>query len=235
VITLYTFGPAFGLPDPSPFCMKSLAHLQMTGLPFETAVCDPRKAPKGKGPWMDDGGSVVPDSTFIRWHLEERHGVDFDGALSEEQKATAWAFEKMCEDHLYWALVYERWMLDENFQKGPRFFFEEVPGLLRPLVIRMVRGGLEKALHGQGFGRHSYAELQRLAIRDLEAISVFLGDKPFLMGDAPCGADAAVHAMVSGLLCELFQTPVQAAAAMLANLVRYRDRGLAAWYPDFDG
>ena len=31
MITLYTFGPKFGLPDPSPFCMKALVLLKMAG------------------------------------------------------------------------------------------------------------------------------------------------------------------------------------------------------------
>ncbi len=233
MITLYTFGSNFGLPDPSPFCMKALALLNMSGLDYETAPCDPRKAPKGKGPWMDDNGTVVPDSTFIRWHLEEHHGVDFDGALSEEQKSMAWALEKMCEDHLYWAMVYERWILDENFDKGPRSFFDIVPAPFRPLVVAKIRRDIRRDLHGQGLGRHTHNEIQRLAIRDLDVLSNFLGDKPYLMGDSPCGADAAIHGVVSSMLCELFQTPVQAAAAARPNLVAFRDRGLVKWFPGF--
>ena len=36
MITLHTFGPAFGLPDPSPFATKGLVLLKMSGLPFKT-------------------------------------------------------------------------------------------------------------------------------------------------------------------------------------------------------
>ena len=36
MITLYTFGPAFGLPDPSPFVMKAEVLLKMAGLPYRT-------------------------------------------------------------------------------------------------------------------------------------------------------------------------------------------------------
>jgi len=33
MITLYSFGPAFGLPDPSPFVTKAATLLKMAGLP----------------------------------------------------------------------------------------------------------------------------------------------------------------------------------------------------------
>ena len=50
MITLYTFGPAWGLPDPSPFVTKAIVLLKMSGLPFETDTSGFRKAPRGKLP-----------------------------------------------------------------------------------------------------------------------------------------------------------------------------------------
>src|SRR5438445_637107 len=69
VITLYNFGPGFGLPDPSPFVMKVETLLKMAKLPYRTDTTGFAKAPKGKIPYIEDDGVVVPDSTFIRWHL----------------------------------------------------------------------------------------------------------------------------------------------------------------------
>lgn len=232
MIKLYTFGPNFDLPDPSPFCQKSVAQLRMSGLDFELDTCDPRKAPKGKGPWMDDNGTVVPDSTFIRWHLETRHGIDFDPGLSEVQKATAWALEKMCEDHLYWVMMYERWAIDENFEKGPRTFFDIAPAIVRPLVARSVRKGVLRSLDGHGFGRHTHEELVQIATRGFDSLATILGDRPYLFGDVPCGADATIHAWVAGFMTDFFRTPTQAAIKEHANLVAYRDRGLAEWFPE---
>ncbi|MGI9409563.1 MAG: glutathione S-transferase N-terminal domain-containing protein, partial [Hyphomicrobiaceae bacterium] len=87
MLILHTFGPAFGLPDPSPFCMKAMALLRLSGLEHRCAPGDPRKAPKGKLPYLVDGDDIIPDTTFIRWHLEQKHGVTFDAHLTEEQKA----------------------------------------------------------------------------------------------------------------------------------------------------
>ena len=91
--TLYVFGPNFGLSDASPFCMKALVLLKMAGLSFQTGDCDPRKAPKKKGPFLIDDGETVPDTTFIRCHIEKKYGFNFDAGLSEEQRGVSWAVE----------------------------------------------------------------------------------------------------------------------------------------------
>lgn len=95
MITLNGFGPAFGLPDPSPFVTKVDVLLKMAGLEFRTDANDFRKAPKRKLPYIDDGAILVADSTFIRWHIEEKYGFDFHRDLPSEERAVAWAFEKM--------------------------------------------------------------------------------------------------------------------------------------------
>ena len=232
MITLYTFGPRLGLPDASPFCVKAEVLLKMSGLPYRSEHNALGKAPKGKLPFIDDGGTIIADSTFIRWHLEQVHGIDFDAGLTAEQKAAAWAFEKLCEDNLYWGTVHARWMIDANFDKGPRQFFDFAPALIRPLIIAKVRRDVRRNLRGQGFGRHSGADIDRLVIHGYDAIANYLGPKPFLMGDTPCSADATVWAWVGGGLCPVFETPVRRAIERHANLVAYRDRGLARWFPE---
>jgi len=59
MITLYTFGPHFGLPDASPFVMKAEMLLKLSGLPYETNTRGFGKAPKGKLPYIRDGEAVV--------------------------------------------------------------------------------------------------------------------------------------------------------------------------------
>ena len=232
MITLYAFGRRFGLPDPSPFVTKAEVLLKLAGLPFETNTQGFNKAPKGKLPYIDDAGTRVADSTFIRWHLESRHGIDFDKGLTPEQKGIAWAAEKMCEDHLYWAIIDSRWMVAENFAKGPKHFFDSAPAPLRPLIIAMINRQVRRNLKGQGLGRHSRPEIERLAIADIEALARILGDKAWLMGPEPCGGDATVWSFVAGALCPLFESPIRSAAERHANLVAYRDRGYARWFPD---
>jgi hypothetical protein len=131
----YTFGPGFGLPDPSPFVMKAEVLLKIAGLSYRVDSNGFSKAPKGKLPYIDDDGERIAHSTFVRWHLEKRHKVEFDRGLSEEHCAVAWAFERTAQDHLYWALLDARWMNDANFDQGPRNFIQAAPAPIRPQIV----------------------------------------------------------------------------------------------------
>jgi glutathione S-transferase len=230
MITLYSFGPYFGLPDPSPFVIKAMLLLKFAGLTFEENRHGFRRAPKGKLPYIDDDGTIVPDSTFIRFHIEKKYGFDFDAGLEPEQKAAAWAIEKMCEEHLYWSLVATRWCDDENFAKGPAQFFNPVPALVRPAVQALVRRRVKKRLNSQGFGRHTPAEQDTLAIADVDALSALLGDKLYLMGERPCGADATVFGFIASFLTPVFASKVRSATERYQNLTDYRDRILGQYF-----
>jgi glutathione S-transferase len=232
MITLFTFGPNFGLPDPSPFVTKAETLLKMSGLPFRTDPSGFSKAPKGKLPYIDDDGERIADSTFIRFHLQKKYGIDFDRGLDTAQRATAWAFEKLAEDNLYWSVMDARWTDDANFDKGPRQFFRGVPAPLRPFIVAMVRRQVRKGLHAQGTGRHSPDEIVALATRGIDSISDYLAQKPFFMGADPTGVDATIFAFVAGLLCPAFDTPLRTAAERHDNLRTYVGRMTARYYPE---
>ncbi len=235
MITLFTFGRLFGLPDPSPFVAKAEVLLKMSGLPYRTDTSGFNKAPKGKLPYIDDDGTIVADSTFIRWHLEMRHGTVFDTGLTDEQKGIAWAVEKLCEDNLYWVIVDSRWIIDPNFDKGPRAYFKDAPALVRPLITGMVRRKVRRDLQGQGLGRHPRAEIERIAAAGFDAISRVLGPKPWLLGNAPCGVDATVWAFVTSAMAPHFDGPIRASVVRHANLAAYVERGYQRWYPELAG
>ena len=190
------------------------------------------KAPKGKLPFIDDSGTIVADSTFIQRHIEKKYGFDFDSGLSVQQRSIAWAFAKMCEDHLYWATIHTRWIDDANFAKGPAHFFDTVPAPIRGLVKAMVRRKQKKALNLHGLGRHSEAEIAALAIHDINAISAYLEGHAYFMGDAPTAADATIFPFVAGLLCTTFNSPLRTAAEALPNLVDYNQRMMRQYFPE---
>jgi glutathione S-transferase len=136
--------------------MKGMALLKLSRVSHRFEPGDIRKAPKGTIPWLVDDGKTVPDTTFIQQHLEEVYEGEFYLGLTGAKKATAWAFEKMCEEHLYFCVVHKRWMIDENCHNGPKQFFARAPALLRPLITGQVRRSIKQSLYGQGTGRHTH-------------------------------------------------------------------------------
>jgi len=231
MITLYGFGPYFALPDPSPFVLKTAVQLQMAGLDYRIDTTGRQRAPKGKQPFIEDDGRVVGDSTFIRRYIERTYRVDLDKALNERERALAWSVERMLEDHLYWALIHARWMIDENFAKGPAQFFASIPEAMREEAIADARARVTANLSGHGLGRHTRREIEELGGASIAALSQLLGDNTYLMGDEPCGADATVFGMLAAVMTPHFDIGLRSLAEDLPNLVRYRDRMMIRYFP----
>ena len=235
MITLYTFGPKFGSPDASPFVTKAHMLLKIAELDYQADRSGFNKAPKGKQPYIEDEGEVVADSTFIRMHIEKKYGFDFDAGLDARAKGTGWAAEKLCEDHLYWVVINDRWANKENFERGPRMFFDAAPAPLRPLLRRIVRNQVVKSSKAHGMGRHSTAEIHALAERGIEALSGILGDNQYFSGDKISGADATIFAFIDSLACDIFDTPVKAMIKSRPNLTAYHERIRAEFFPELAG
>lgn len=229
MLVFHGSGPGFGLPATSPFAMKSEVHLKMAGVPYQYVQSRPARAPKGKIPFIQVGAHRLGDSTFIRAYIEREYGFDFDRGLSSEQRAQAWAIERMLEDHLYFAILHERWLDDENFHKGPsRFFDNDLPG-----ACDAAREAVRASLRAQGFGRHRHEEVVYLGGCSLDALSALLGDKPYLFGEEPCGADATAFAFAAAALTPFFTGALRKRAERHLNLMDYVDRMMGAYYPDF--
>ena len=117
MITLYAFGPAFGVTDPSPFVLKVDAFMRMNDIEFRSIASMKalQNAPKGKLPYIKDGDTVIADSFFILKHLTEKHAVKLDERLSPEQHAQAHFISRAIEESLYWCIVYFRWIYAKNW------------------------------------------------------------------------------------------------------------------------
>lgn len=223
-VILHRFGPFFGAPDSSPFVIKVMLLLKLAGVPYREVAGNPLNAPRKLLPVIEDDGELVADSGLIRAHVERAYGFDFDAGLTGEQRALAWAVERMCEDHLYFAMLDARWTDREAFRKGVGTMFGVVPAPARPFAKAMLRRANAARLHGHGLGRHSSAEIAALAIRDIDALAAIIGDRPCLMGEAPCGADAFVYGIVTSILTPPLDNPLREAMAQRANLVAYCER-----------
>lgn len=68
--------------------------------------------------------------------------------------------------------------------------------LARPLIIHRMK---EQAM-AQGMGRHKKAEVIEMGLKDLKALSTYLGSKPFFMGQKATEVDCAVFGMLAQIL-----------------------------------
>ena len=233
MITLYGFGPGFGLPEISPFVTKTEVQLRMAGLAYRKERAMPPASPKGQLPFIDDAGEVIADSTFIRAHIERKYGFDFDAGLDQKSRAQAWAFERMIEHHVYWALVGARWVEPENFAKGPSHFFDGAPDDRREKLREDAQFRVAENYLLSGLGRHAPDDDIDLALRSIFALSVQMGDKPYLMGDKPSGVDATAFGALGGILTPFFASKLRSEVEGFANLIAYVDRMMRQYYPDF--
>jgi glutathione S-transferase len=233
MITLYGFGAGFGLPEISPFVTKTEVQLKMAGLPYRKERAMPPASPKGQLPFIEDEGERIADSTFIRAHIEGKYGFDFDAGLGREARAQAWAFERMIEHHVYWALVGARWVDPENFAKGPAHFFDGAPEDRREQLRENAQFRVAENYLLSGLGRHGPDDDVALAIRSVLALSVQLGDRPYLMADRPVGVDATAFGALAGILTPFFASRLRKEVEKFDNLTAYVERMMRNYYPDF--
>lgn len=235
MIKLTIYPTAFEEPTASPFCMKSLCMLQAAGVPYDIIETnDPRKAPNGKLPFIEVDGKQIPDSEQIRAVIETVADLDFDEGLSEQARGVSRAVIRMVEEHVYFAIVADRWGEDDNWAHVREVFFAEIPKLFRGLVSGMVRKQALAQLNGQGMGRHSPEERFDRVRRDLIAIREILADKPFLFGEKATAADFSAVPMMRAALV----TPVEKATGRFIRqdkmMMAYIERFMAGYYPKLD-
>ena len=233
MITLYGFGPNFGLPETSPYVTKTEVQLQMAGLAYRKEQAFPEQSPKGQMPFIKDNGQLIADSTFIRTHLERKYGVDLDAGLNPRQRAEAWALERMVENHFGWMVGYTRFFLPGNFEKGPAHFFDHAPEPQRAAMREAMMRRMRETFLSVGVLRHSPEEIEDLGARSVEALSIVLADKPYLMAERPTGVDAIAFAALAALMTPFFDSPLARRAEAYANLGAYVDRMMRRFYPRF--
>ena len=108
-----------------------------------------------------------------------------------------------------------------------------------PYVVRwmmpLISRRLLKSAIGQGIGRHTEAEVYEMGIKDLKAISIHLGDKPFFTGDKATEVDCSIF----GILCQTLWNPngspvEQGLHGEFSNLKAFCERMKEQFWPDWN-
>ena len=222
------------MPSPSPFCIKAEAYLKIAGLPYEAVyITDPRKAPKGKLPFIEVDGKRIGDSHFIINYLEQKAKNPLDHHLSESQKALSLITRRMLDEHLAWIIVYARWAPEKNANIIKNTFFAAMPKLIRGFLFRKIRNYMLQSMKFQGISRHSEQEIYELGKEDVHALSVLLGNNTiYFFGDTPSTLDVAAYAYIASIIHAPIESPLKRFTLDQANLVNLCERIDAQYFKD---
>lgn len=228
MIELHQYPPIWGLSSLSPFCIKVEDFLKRNQLPYRIVVeKNPARGPKGKMPFIRDltngGDTVVTDSTFIIHYLTETyhlHPVHLDPTL----QAQGLAFQRLIEEHLYFVLLYSRWMDPVGWKVLKQEFTPLFPPIIGPPFLLFIRWQLRKQAQAQGLGRHTLEEVYEIGHRDIKAISSFMGEKSFLLGDHWTAVDATLYAFLTTILKQPIDSELKKAVQSHPNLMAYHQR-----------
>jgi glutathione S-transferase len=233
MITLYQFARSWGIPNPGQFCVKLETYLRMAGLAYQTVETMPLFAPRGKLPYIEDGGIRIADSRLIVNHLQACYGNLLDRHLSGERQAAAKAWQRLFEEHLYWVTMYTRWSYTEsNWQANKQAIFSGFPPVLAELAAGAYRYRIKAQIRGQGLARLTADEVFKLGCEDVEAASRFLGDKPYFMGDEPTSLDASAYGILVNTIGCPIESPVKDYALGKKNIVDYCKRMQSRFFPE---
>ena len=225
MMILQQYPGIWGLPSLSPFCVKVETYLKIVGLPYTVEyINNPNKGPKGKMPVLHDNGKVIPDSSFIIDYLKQQYGDVLDQHLSDNQKAQAHAIQRMVEENLYFVGLYSRWIDPEGKDFIDKEFRPFFPKWIAGLALAMIRRNLRTQAYKQGIGRHTRDEIYAIGVKDINALSVLLGQKAFLLDDEFHAIDATVYAFLITILLTPLDNPLQRAVKAHDNLMGYCKR-----------
>ncbi len=234
MIKLFTFPPCLNSVSASPFCIKLETFLKMSKVPYQCIyITNPSKAPKGKLPYICDGERTIADSSLIIDYIKQQY-QNIDSHLSPQQYGTSIAVQRLFEDHLYWAIVYSRWIDQENWPIIKETFFSDLPRMLRPIIPALLKKKMHQALKHQGLGRHSADEIYHLAIQSLEAVAAILEDQRYFFNQKPSSIDAIAYGFLSSILYPSLRSPLKTTLLQQTTLLQYCKHIHQDFFPDVE-
>jgi glutathione S-transferase len=231
MITIYRYLPGWTVPCISPYVTKAIYYMRMAEIKHEAQNQDLTKldidTPHGKLPVIvDSDGTRVADSTHIIEYLKGKYGDPLDGEATGEERAQMHAFNRMIDEHTYWtAVIQPRWRETANWEIYLRVIAgtQDVPPALRAFADDFRFRILAEFMTG-GWGRMPADVIYRRARSDFDALSGFLGSKPFFMGPKPRSIDASVLSILRHTVDTPFSFDAKDYARTKGNLVAYMAR-----------
>ena len=232
-IKLFQFPRMFAIPNVSPFCCKLETWLRIAHIPYDVVdTPNPRRGPKGKVPFIEDGSLRIGDSSLIVDHLVKTRGFDPDARLDAAQRAMALLVQRTLEEHYAFVILYTHFMRAAGWQHM-KHTFDRMPVAVRPMVAGLVRRNMRNILHRQGLLRHSDDEIMETARQDWQAVLAVMSDEPFFFGNEPTGIDAILFGALAPTLMTPVPSPVREFLETQPKLLAYTERMRTRLFPEF--
>jgi len=234
--TVYGFQPITPYADSSPACLKLATYLKICKVDFDYKYFpdhEMKDAPKAKVPWMYweklNQGKRMGDSTLIINALMklDPNIFDIDSHLSDEQHAIGVALKSMLEESTYWTgVINVRWLAEQFHETTVPTYFGKmpVPSLIKPFIIKKIRSKVIRDAKGQGTLQLNEAERKEKFDMELKAISDYLGDKKYIMGNKVSSFDATVFAWLAILVQGAWKHDVCDSVRECKKLMDYVER-----------
>ncbi|KAL4229663.1 hypothetical protein ACF0H5_010051 [Mactra antiquata] len=185
---------ARGVVNISPYAIKLELWMRINNIPYNTIDSNDFSSKK-QSPFILFNGEEYPDSNFIVELLCKHFNKEPYPGLNTVEKATARAFLKMTEEDTSWPIFIYRYV--ENIEEYCEYFTTTEPMEGRMKILENLKEWVGKRAYGHGIGRHSTDEIQKIGCDDVQAISHYLGDKPYMMGDQPTLVDCSIFGVLS--------------------------------------
>jgi len=198
MVTLFSY-------NVSPYAAKVRAVLGFKGVPFEERTVHPlargevvRRSRQNAIPIIDDGGTVVADSTRIVAYLDERYParpvIPRDPALA----ARALLLEEGFDEGLAGTIQPVRWMIAANARRTAARFRSAYPAgfvddVLMALVSAFLRLDMRRKFGSRALGAAPAATLMGRLGELLDVVDAALANSGWLAGPAPSVADFALY------------------------------------------
>lgn len=214
-------------PSISPFVMKLETYLRIHKIPYQS-VCDNKRGRKGKLPWIEYNGEIVSDTQFIIKYLNNLRHIDYDDHLTPEMKSSAHALQRMVDEHTYWIMIHYRWVIDNEKKEMRQTKWSNFKIWLVTKIAKI-------QTYIQGVGRHTNSEVLELLDQDVGALSSYLGEKPYMLGDNPGKLDCSVFGQLSQFKWHLSETDAnKLIIEKYPNINKYLERMKTTYWPDWE-
>jgi glutathione S-transferase len=204
MLTLFTY-------NVSPYATKVRAVIRHKGIAFEERVVHPlmrgevvQRSGQIAIPIIDDGGTVVADSTRIVAHLDERYPARLVIPREPALRARALLLEEGFDEGLARTIQPVRWMIAANAKRTAARFRSAYPAgavedVRMGMVTAFMRVDIRRKYGSRSLGAPTPSAILARLGELCDILEAALAETGWLVGPAPSVADFALYGWMSHL------------------------------------